>query len=61
MVYEVTKHEQGFTLTDLREEKREFANEAEVAQFLSGWALSSMKPGDKKYITDSEVVHSRIG
>ncbi len=57
MVYVVKKHENGFTLTDLHDEKREFANEAEVTEFLSGWALKGMKPGDEKYITDSEVVH----
>ena len=61
MVYVVEKHEWGFTLTDRMGEKREFANEVEVMEFLSGWALKGMKPGEQKYVTDVEVVHSAIG
>lgn len=61
MVYVVEKHEWGFILTDRMGEKREFADADAVANFLAGWALKGMKPGEQKYVTDVEVVHSAIG
>lgn len=61
MVYVVEKHECGFTLTDRMGEKREFADADAVVNFLAGWALKDMKPGEQKYVTDVEVVHSAIG
>lgn len=61
MVYVVEKNERGFALTDSSGSKREFFDEAAVIEFLAGWALTDMKPGDRKYITDVEVVHSRVG
>ena len=61
MVYIVKKHENGFTVIGpLEGLKYEFADETEVALFLSGNTLKAMDPGDVRCITDSEVVSSEF-